>query len=84
MKHIKISKSKLLRVNQVAERLNCSSRHVYYLIESAQLKALSIGKNPVGKRKGIRVSDHELESFILKRIRQFGEETGFEDEESCF
>jgi excisionase family DNA binding protein len=35
--------TKLLRVDQVAERLNASRRHVYHLIESVQLAALSLG-----------------------------------------
>ena len=69
---------RLLRVDQVAECLNCSKRQVYYLIDSAKLPALSIGKN---QKKGYRVPESGLEAFILNRIREFWEEVGLNPDE---
>lgn len=68
----KSPKIRLLRVDQTAERLNCTRRHIYYLIESGKLPALSIGK-----KKGYRVPEDALETFILRRTEEFSERVGF-------
>ena len=66
---------KLLRVSECAKRLNCSRKHVYYLIESAELAALSIGRNG----KGLRVRECDLNKFIEDRSQQHQRENGFSD-----
>ena len=68
-------KEKLLRVSQVATILNCTTRNVYYLIESGQLAALSIGKGG----KGLRVRECDLKNFIENRAQQHQRENGFKD-----
>ncbi len=52
-------RDKLLNVEQVRDRLQCSRRHVYYLIADGSLSALKIGVN-----KGIRVKASELERYL--------------------
>jgi excisionase family DNA binding protein len=59
-------------VNQVAERINASKRHVYHLIESGQLAALSLGD-----KKGYRVPEDVLERFIAERLEGFSRKNGF-------
>jgi len=54
-----IHRSRLLNVEQVRERLNCSRRHVYRLISDGSLPALKIGT-----RQGIRISENILNQFI--------------------
>jgi len=51
----------LLKVREVAERLNCSPAHVYPLIESGRLKCHLIGN---GKQGGKRVSEEQLAAFL--------------------
>lgn len=53
---------KLLRVNTVAEMLDCSTSHIYNLIAGGHLQAVKIGK-----KAGIRV---EKESFSLFLARE--------------
>ena len=49
----------LLRVNQVARRLNLSLSTVYQLIESGRLPS-----HNVGMRKGIRVAESDLLAYV--------------------
>jgi len=44
----------LLKIPEVAQRLNCLSSHVYALIESGRLRCHQIG---TGKQGGKRVSE---------------------------
>ena len=67
----KFLKMRLLRVDQAAERLNCTRRHIYHLIDTGQLPALSIGR-----KKGYRIPEDALEAFILRRLREFLAEVG--------
>lgn len=53
---------KLLRVNEVALRLNLSLSTVYQLIESGLLPSAC-----VGTRKGIRVSESDLLAYVERR-----------------
>lgn len=50
---------KLLRVGTVAERLSCSARQVYKLIEEGKLECVKIGS-----LRGYRVTLSSLERFI--------------------
>lgn len=54
----------LLKVNEVAQRLNCSTSLVYDHIASGRLRCHRIGKG----RKGIRVSDYQLETFLKRTV----------------
>jgi excisionase family DNA binding protein len=50
----------MLRLTEVAERLNCSLSNVYNLIESGKLPIV-----PTGARgKGYRVTETDLQAFI--------------------
>lgn len=53
-------KEKLFCVAGVAERLNCTSRHVYNLIREGRLDAVRIGI------KGIRVPQGAVDKFMSK------------------
>ena len=53
----------LLKVPQVADRLNCSQATAYALIESGQLPAVKIGAGG----GGVRVTEQDLDSFIESR-----------------
>lgn len=55
----------LLRVDQVAKRLNCSARHIYNLVERGDLEATCIGRG----KKGIRIFETALNRFIEDRRR---------------
>lgn len=68
----KSPKIRLLRVDQTAERLNCTRRHIYYLIDSGKLPALSIGK-----KRGYRIPEDALEAFIAQQREKFSESVGF-------
>lgn len=50
----------LLRLSQVAERLNCSLQNVYSLKDSGALPVISVGANG----KGYRVREEDLLAFI--------------------
>ena len=57
---------KLLRVSQVSEKLSCHASHVYALIGAGKLPATR-----TGEKKGIRVSEEDLNKFIkMRRIKQ--------------
>lgn len=49
----------MLRVREVADRLNCSLSTVYVLIETGRLPS-----HNVGLRKGIRVSEDDLHDYL--------------------
>lgn len=64
---------RLLRIPEVAARLNCDRRNVYYLIEFGHLPALSIGRNG----RGLRVRESHLNAFVEKKLKTHQEKTGF-------
>jgi excisionase family DNA binding protein len=61
MTHEKIGR--LLFVHTVAERLNCSKRYVYTLIETGRLEAIRLGP------RGLRVSEAALGEFLENSTR---------------
>lgn len=61
-----------LRVDEVAEILNCSKREVYRLATVGELQCFLIGK-----RRGLRVASGSLETFIIRRIEEFEQDTDF-------
>ena len=65
---------RLLRPDEVAEKLQCTKRHVYNLISRGELRALSIGD------RGLRVDVKDLDGFIEKRKQLFSEAVGIFDE----
>ena len=60
----------LLKVQAVAEQLNCSKSQVYDLIASHKLRHYRIGKG----HGGIRISEEQIEEFLRGR-EQGGEES---------
>jgi excisionase family DNA binding protein len=52
---------RLLFVHTVADRLNCSKRHIYRLIESGQLGSIRLGP------RGLRVPEDSLGEFLEKQ-----------------
>lgn len=56
------NRDRLLNVEQVRERLQCSRKHVYNLINAGELPAIRLGV-----RKGLRVKLSELEYFLEDR-----------------
>ena len=54
-----ITEDRLLNVEQVREKLNCSRSHVYKLIDEGKLEGLTIGG-----RKGKRVYESEVLRFL--------------------
>lgn len=54
-------KEQYFYVNRVAEKLNCSKRHVYNLINSGQLKAVKIGT------RALRIPESSLNEFLSDR-----------------
>jgi len=52
---------KYLHVQHVAERLDCSSKRVYEMIQNGELEAIRIGP------RGIRVAVEDLDNFIAVR-----------------
>jgi excisionase family DNA binding protein len=60
---------RLLRVDQVATRLNCSRSWVYALCASGELAMV-----PIGRKKGYRVPRGSLEQYIARQIARFGSE----------
>lgn len=54
-------KERYLYVGRVAEKLKCSKRHVYNLVNSGQLKAIKIGS------RAIRVPESSLKEFLSDR-----------------
>ena len=62
-------KKKLLRIDEVATRLNISVRTVYRLVETAELDDMRI-------RNTLRVVESSIDPFIRRQISIFQEETG--------
>lgn len=56
----------MLKLRQVAQRLNCSLSNVYALVESGELAHTLVGANG----KGIRVSDDQLKAFLAEREKK--------------
>lgn len=54
-------KERYYYVGRVAEKLECSKRHVYNLINSGQLKAIKIGS------RALRIPESSLNAFISNR-----------------
>ncbi len=55
-------RDRLLNVEQVKLKLQCSRSHVYNLISMGHIKALKLGD-----RKGVRVYESVVSSFLEKR-----------------
>lgn len=53
---------RLLNIDQVRRRLNCSRSHVYNLIQTGQLPATTLGES-----KGKRVYESTVEAFIARK-----------------
>jgi excisionase family DNA binding protein len=62
-------RDKLLRVDEVAERLNCSPRTVYRILSEGQLSALKV-------RGSLRIMETTLEHFIQQQVAAFELENG--------
>jgi excisionase family DNA binding protein len=60
----------MLKLNEVAERLNCSVQNVYSLIDRGVLDAFRIGANG----KGYRVSEEQLSAFLNERREHRGKD----------
>lgn len=60
------AKEQLLKVADVAERLNCSVSNVYAVVASGELRAFRVGKG----KAGLRFSDEQITAFL------HGRETG--------
>lgn len=71
MESKRFPKTRLLRVDQAAERLNCSTRFIYFLADSGKLEALKIGN-----KKGLRIPEDALEKFVAKQREKFCEDVG--------
>jgi excisionase family DNA binding protein len=56
----------MMKVTEVAQRLNCSPSLVYALIESGRLKCHVIGN---GRQGGKRVSEEQLAAFLMETIQ---------------
>lgn len=57
---MKKENQKLLRVDQVAKRLNCHIKTVYDMIHAGRINSVRIGV-----KKGYRISEIELEKFVV-------------------
>lgn len=68
----------MLKLRQVAQRLNCSLSNVYALVESGELAHTPIGAGG----KGIRVSEDQFKTFLAQRRlrRKQGAASGAESE----
>ena len=58
-------RDKLLNVEQVRERMQCSRRHVYNLIAQGDLAAIRLGI-----RQGLRIRESEVEKFFDRCIAE--------------
>lgn len=61
---------RLLRIDQAAERLNCSERTLYRIVADGELLALKV-------RQSLRILESSLEAYIQKQIGVFQSENGF-------
>lgn len=55
--------TRLLSIEEAAERLSCSKPHVYRLIRASALRAVDISE-PSSKRSKTRVRSDDLQSYI--------------------
>ena len=62
----KKSQIRLLRIDQVAERLSCATSYVYALIAAGRLEAIRMGTV-----KGMRVTEQSLRDFVKAEIAKF-------------
>ena len=62
-------RDKLLRVSQVADRLNASKSQVYWLINVGELDLIKIGAT-----KGYRVPESSVERYVKQQISVFYEQ----------
>lgn len=60
------SATQLLTIKEAASRLACSRANLYSLIESGEVAVVR-----VGARKGFRIDERDLASFIAKRKVRF-------------
>lgn len=58
---------KLMKVADVAERLNCSISNIYAIVASGELQAFRVGRG----NAGLRFNDQQIIDFL--RRRQTGE-----------
>lgn len=59
------SRERLLTVDQVRRRLNCSSRHVYYLLDRGESGG-GLPSYRVGEQRGLRVPEDALEKYLRR------------------
>lgn len=62
---MKTTKTQLLSVVEVAERLSCSRNHVYGLIATGGLRAVDLRAS--GAKAKTRIRESDLEAFIERR-----------------
>lgn len=62
-------KSRLFRIDQVADVLNCSRRSVYRLVEACEVDALKV-------RGSLRVTVDSVDLYIKREISHFQEKNG--------
>ena len=55
----------MLRISEVAERLNCSVAFAYELVSDGRLRHHRLGK----KHGGIRISEHQLQEYLSRTER---------------
>jgi excisionase family DNA binding protein len=58
-------KDRLLNIDQVRRRLNCSKSHVYNLIQMGELPAVTLGAS-----KGKRVYASTVEDYLAERAER--------------
>lgn len=68
-----VSQPRFLTLSDVAEILNVSSRQVYALLRSGELRGIQIGARGIW-----RVEAAELEDYIARQYRRVEETTGEE------
>ena len=56
---------RLFTINEAAEFLACSRANVYGLIEAGELPVITVGKS-----RGYRIDQRDLEAFVLRRKTQ--------------
>ena len=54
-----VKKEKMLKINQVTERLNCSKSYIYKMMNEGKLEYITLGE-----KNGKRVPESDLERFI--------------------
>lgn len=57
---------RMLTIDQVAERLGVSRRHVYRLLDAGELRAVDIS---VGSRGRQRIAALEVDAFLARRAQ---------------